>query len=71
MPSKLIGSALCKFLNRSSVRGALAAQCVKHWPTDLAVRSASPTRGEIFLVVNGAPLHTAFHYQPTIKFSKE
>ena len=46
--------------------GAPVAQWVKRWPTDLAVPNSIPTRGEIFLTVNGVPLHTAFHYQPLI-----
>ena len=46
--------------------GASVAQWVKRWPTDLAVPSSIPTRGEIFSTVNRVPLHTAFHYQPLI-----
>ena len=46
--------------------GALVAQWIKHWPTDLAVPSSIPARGEIFSTVNGVPLHTAFHYHPSI-----
>ena len=46
--------------------GAPVAQLVKRWPTDLAVPSSIPARGKIFSTVNGAPLHTAFHYQPLI-----
>ena len=42
--------------------GAPVAQWVKRWPTDLAVPSSIPARGEIFSTVNGVPLHTAFHY---------
>ena len=34
------------------------AQWVKRCPTDLAVPSSSPARGEIFSTVNGVPLHT-------------
>ena len=40
----------------SSVRlsvGAPVAQWVKRWPTGLAVPGPSPSRGEIFSVVNG------------------
>ena len=39
---------------------------VKRWPTDLAVPSSSPIRGEIFSTVNGVPLHAAVHYHPPI-----
>ena len=39
---------------------------VKRMPTDLAVPSSIPTRGEILSTVNGLPLHTTFHYQPLI-----
>ena len=46
--------------------GAPVAQWVKRWPTDLAVPSSIPARGKIFSTINGAPLHTAFHYQPLI-----
>ena len=46
--------------------GILVAQWVKWWPTDLEVPGSSPTRGEIFLTINGVPLHTAFHYHPPI-----
>ena len=46
--------------------GAPVSQWVKSWPTDLAVPSSIPTRGEIFSTVNGVPLHTAFHYQHLI-----
>ena len=44
------------------VVGAPVAQWVKRWPTDLAVPSSIPARGEIFSTVDGVPLHTAFHY---------
>ena len=44
--------------------GAPLAQWVKGWPNDLAVPSSILARGKIFSIVNGAPLHTAFHYQP-------
>ena len=37
--------------------GAPVAQWVKRWPN---------ARGEIFSTVNGALLHTAFHFQPPI-----
>ena len=47
-------------------RGAPVAQWVKRWPTDLAVPSSIPARGEIFSTVDGVPLHTAFHYHPSI-----
>ena len=46
--------------------GAPLAQCTKRWPTDLAFPSSRPARGEIFTIVNGVPLHTAFHYQPPV-----
>ena len=49
-------------LVRPSPYGAPVAQWVKRWPTDLAVPSSIPARGEIFSTVNGVPLHTAFHY---------
>ena len=42
--------------------GAWVTQLVKRWPTDLAVPSLRPARGEIFSTVNRVPLHTAFHY---------
>ena len=32
--------------------------------THLAVLGSSPHEAEIFSVVNGVPLHTAFHYHP-------
>ena len=41
--------------------GALVAQWVKHWATDLAVLGLSPAEGEIFSTINWVPLHTAFH----------
>ena len=53
-------------LEHSLQLGAPMAQWVKRWPTDLAVLSSIPTRGEIFSTVNRVPLHTAFHYQPLI-----
>ena len=37
------------------------AQCVTCWPADLAVLGSRPTVGGIFLIINGLPLHTAFH----------
>ena len=46
--------------------GAPVDHCVKRWPIGLAVLSSIPARGEIFLTVNGVPLHTAFHYQSPI-----
>ena len=46
--------------------GAPVTQWVKCWPTDLAVPSSIPARGEIFSTVNAVPLHTAIHYQPPI-----
>ena len=46
--------------------GAPVAQQIKGWPSDLAVLGLSPPEAEIFPTVNEAPLHTAFHYQPTI-----
>ena len=49
-----------------TVLGAPIAQWAKRWSTDLAVPKSTTTRGEIFLTVNGVPLHTAFHYQPLI-----
>ena len=52
--------------NVTFLRGAPVAQWVKRWPSDLAVPSSISARGEIFSTVNGAPLHTAFHYQPPI-----
>ena len=42
--------------------GAPVAQWVKRWPTDLAVPSSSPARGEIFSTVKWVPLHAACHY---------
>ena len=47
--------------------GAPVAQWVKCWPTDLAkwIRYL-PAGAEIFSIINGAPLHTAFYYQPPI-----
>ena len=48
------------------VTGAPVAQWVKRWPTDLAVPSSIPARGEIFSTVNGVTLHTALHYHPAI-----
>ena len=44
--------------------GALLAQWVKRWPTDIVVPGSSPAQGEIFSTVNGVPLH-----QPFIVFS--
>ena len=46
--------------------GVPVTQWVKRWPTDLAVPSSIPTRGEILSTVNGVPLHTAFLFQPLI-----
>ena len=37
---------------------------VKHWSADLV--EFDPSSRQIFSVVNGVPLHTAFHYQPLI-----
>ena len=45
-------------------QGALVAQWVKRWPTDLVVPSLSPAEGEIFSTITGIPLHIAFHHQP-------
>ena len=45
--------------------GAPVAQWIKRWPSDLAVLSLSPARGEIFSTVNRVLLHTAFHYHQT------
>ena len=59
LPIALRGPALC-------VPGGPVAQWLKRRPTDLAVASLSPARGEIFQTVNGVPLHTPFHYQPLI-----
>ena len=53
-------------INRDWANGAPVAEWVKRWPTDLAVPSSSPARGEIFSTVNGIPLHTAFHYHSPI-----
>ena len=44
-----------------SVKGALVAQWVKHWPTDLEVLGSNPTQGKIFSTVNRVPVHTAYH----------
>ena len=41
--------------------GAPIAQWIKRWPTDVAILSSSPARGEIFSTVNGVPLLIAFH----------
>ena len=49
-----------------SKKGVPVAQWVKCWPIDLVVPSSIPARGEIFSTVNGVPLHTAFHYHPSI-----
>ena len=38
-----------------SCLGAPVAQWDKHWPSDLAVRSSSPARSEIFSNVNRVP----------------
>ena len=46
--------------------GAPVAQWVKRWPTDLAIPSSSPARGEIISTVNEVPLQAAFHYQTLI-----
>ena len=46
--------------------GASVSQWVKPWPSDLAVMSSSSAGGEILSMVNGVPLHTAFHYQSPI-----
>ena len=53
-----------KFFSVSSSRfgGSPVAQWVKRWPTDLAVTGST----EIFSIVNGVPLHTAFHYHTPI-----
>ena len=45
---------------------APVAHSVKRWLTDLAVLDSSPTQGEIFSTVNEVPLHTEFHYHPSI-----
>ena len=62
--SKRLSSNL--LLTDRTTLGAPVAQWVKRWPTDLAVVSSSPARGEIISTVDGVPLHTAFHYQPLI-----
>ena len=46
--------------------GAPVAQWVMCWPTDLAIPSSSPARGEIFSTVNEVSVHIAFHYHPRI-----
>ena len=48
------------------VSGVSVARWVNGWPTDLAVASLGPARGEICSTVNGVPLHTAFQYHPPI-----
>ena len=50
----------------SAAAGAPVAQQVKRWPTDLAVPSSIPDRGEVFSIVNAVPLLTAFHYHSPI-----
>ena len=43
---------------------APVTQWAKRRPTDPAVTSSCPARGEIFSIVNGVQVHTAFHYRP-------
>ena len=43
---------------------ATIAQLVKRWPTGLGIPKSSPAQVEIFLTVNGVPLHTAFPHHP-------
>ena len=42
-------------------RGTAVVQCLKRWPTDLAIPGLSLARGEFFSTVNGVPLHKAVH----------
>ena len=46
--------------------GAPVALWDNRWPTDLAVPDSSAARGEILSTINGVPMHTAFHYHPSI-----
>ena len=50
----------------SSVRLSVGVPVALRWPTGLAIPGPTPARGEIFSVVNGVQLHTAFHYHPPI-----
>ena len=65
---KIVSMKMLAHRNRmgltSVYHGAPVAQWVKRWPTDIAVPSWSPARGEIFSTIDRVPLHTAFHYQP-------
>ena len=47
-------------------KGAPADQWVKRWPSNLAVAGSSPAGGGVLSIVNGVPLHTAFHCHPDI-----
>ena len=49
--------ALSSFGGLTHLPGSPVAQWVKCWPTDLAVPSSSPARGEIFSTLNGVPSH--------------
>ena len=40
------------------ILGAMVAQWIKRWPTDLAVQSSSSAQGKIFLTANRVPLHS-------------
>ena len=53
----------CPYSQVSGLLGSPVAQWVKYWPTDLAVRSSSPARGELFSTINRILLYTANHYQ--------
>ena len=54
-------------VGRLSIQGGgPVAQWIKRWPTGLAAPGTRRVRGELFLIVNGVPLHTAFHYRPPI-----
>ena len=46
--------------------GAPVAQWVKRWPTDLAVTSSSPARGEDLLNRTRDSIAQVFHYHPPI-----
>ena len=63
MPTVCLQQILIASISRPTIQYKYFTEFL---PTDLEVPSTSPTRGEIFSTVNGIPLHTAFHYHPSI-----
>ena len=60
------GIPICNICVVISKLRAMVAQWVKCWPTDLAIPSLNPARGEFFSAINEVLLHTAFHYHQSV-----